>query len=140
MKVSNLSLYANGCAPLHLTVRFDKQIIFDQFLIKPTRITHTFSDESIVHTIELEMSGKLPEHTTIDSSGKIINDCLIEVTEIILAGIDITPVFLTASEHTHDFNGTKNKDRHDFYGPMGCNGVVKFTFEGPVYRWLLESL
>lgn len=141
MKKSNLSLQADGYGiPLQLTVRFDKQVIFDQLLTEPTNITHTFADDSSVHKIELEISGKLPEHTTLDSSGKIVNDCLVEITEIMLAGIDITPVFLTVSEYTHDFNGTKDIAVHDFYGLMGCNGVVEFTFEGPVYRWLLESL
>jgi hypothetical protein len=141
MKFSNLSLQAE-ChgTPLQLIVRFDSEIIFDQLLTESAVITHEFPDESCVHTIELEMVGKLPSHTTLDSAGNIVNDCLIEITQIQLAGIDITPVFLPASEYTHNFNGTKETDTYDFYGSMGCNGVVEFAFDGPVYRWLLESL
>lgn len=141
MKLSKLSLQAECHGiPLQLIVRFDSRIIFNQLLTEPACITHEFTDESCPHTVELEMVGKLPSHTTLDSAGKIVNDSLIEISEIVLAGIDITPVFLTASEYTHNFNGTKETDTHDFYGSMGCNGIVQFRFDGPVYRWLLESL
>lgn len=138
---TNLSLCAeNFGVPLRLIVRFDQQVIYDQLIQEATVISHSFDDDHITHTLELELVGKLPEHTVLDNFGKIVYDSLIEISNVTLAGIDLGPIFLTSCEYTHDFNGTKSEGVHDFYGLMGCNGIVKFEFDGPVYRWLLESL
>jgi hypothetical protein len=55
-------------------------------------------------------------------------------------GIEIDQVFANRSRYTHSFNSDANAIVDDFFGVMGCNGVVEFAFTSPVYLWLLENL
>ena len=53
---------------LRLTARLNGHVFFDQILSQnEIKIQHTFTavDEE-KYTVEIEMSGKLPEHTVID--------------------------------------------------------------------------
>lgn len=127
---------------LHLRFRVDHRIINDLKL--PMNCDTDFwclLDESQggTHTIEIDMWGKLPEHTKLDEQGHIIQDRVIKITNVVLGRQDITGIFSRRSRYHHDYNGTGQSGDHDFHGIMGCNGTVRFEFESPHRIWLLEN-
>ena len=92
------------------------------------------------HILEIEMLGKLPEHTQLDAQGNILQDSLVTVNHLKFDDIDLGQVFYNLAEYHHDLNGTSTPRVDKFYGTMGCNGVVKLEFSSPVYIWLLENM
>jgi hypothetical protein len=90
--------------------------------------------------VEIEMSGKLPEHTAIDDQGNIVEDCTIEISEFSLDEIALVHLFTDNCKYTHDFNGSQAPVVDKFFGNMGCNGIVKFEFSAPLYIWMLENM
>jgi hypothetical protein len=100
---------------------------------------HEFDDGPGHYLLEFEMAGKLPQHTQLDTEGTIVKDQWIEVRDFELLGHACQSALVEHSHYLHDFNGTGDTVRQGFYGDMGCNGVVKFGFQGPVPLWLLEN-
>jgi len=127
---------------LGLTVKFDDREIYRSLDLSATaqQITCEFADDVSQHELEIMMHGKLPEHTTINDHGEIIQDRCIEISEVKLDGIELAHVFVEQSTYHHDFNGTQDPVTVPFYGVMGCNGTVRMKFSSPVYLWLLENM
>jgi len=142
MDTCSLSLKANsyGLIGLQLTVRFDNLVIFDSRLTDtPVTIVHEFVDDQ-PHVLEIIMSGKEPADTVLDNEGRILQDRLIDIEDIMLDDIDITSIVRKQATYTHDFNGSQSETVGEFYCIMGCNGTVRFEFNSPVYNWLLENM
>lgn len=113
--------------------------------IQPTAEDQTISlqindDVAAEHCLALIMTGKHMDHTRIDEQGKIMEDRVIEITDVRMDGIELGYVFTQTAQYTHDHNGTSESVTQPFYGIMGCNGCVEFGFTTPVYRWLLENM
>jgi hypothetical protein len=127
---------------LQLTARLDGRVFFDQILTQEETLVKTeFPDiDGEKHLLEIEMSGKLPEHTVIDNQGNIIQDRLIEISGTALDDIALAYLFVQNAQYHHDFNGSRAVTVDKFFGSMGCNGVVKFEFTAPIYLWLLENM
>lgn len=127
--------------PLGLEVWLDNTCVFDCAHVDRVRqITHEFAEDEGNHTIGLVLKNKLPEHTHIDSSGKITQDALLKFDSFMLEDFDCTQVLLDSAQYTHNFNGTGNDVTETFTGVAGCNGKVTLEFSTPVYLWLLESM
>lgn len=127
--------------PLGVEVRFDNTSVFKtDHLKETTAVSFTCSDDDGEHVLEIELTGKLPEHTKVTESGEIVQDALISIDHLIIDGIDIGLIFSNLAEYTHDFNGTKDTVTERCYNHMGCNGVVRLKFTTPVYLWLLENM
>ena len=126
--------------PLHIQVRFDQQIIFDQLVNQHVQIRHEF-DDSIdqEHTLEIELQGKTPEHTRIDHQDNIIEDSTIRVDDMALDDIPLGFLAIETATYTHNNNGNSEQVSVPFYLNMGCNGVAQLKFTSPVYLWLLEK-
>jgi hypothetical protein len=127
---------------LRLTARLNGHVFFDQILSQnEIKIQHTFTvvDEE-KYTVEIEMSGKLPEHTVIDDQGNIVKDRMIEISEFSLDEIALVHLFTDNCKYAHDFNGSQAAVVDKFFGNMGCNGIVKFEFSAPLYIWMLENM
>lgn len=142
METCGISLRArcNG-SDLVVTVRMDSQVIYHACPPQQSvLIQHSFEDCSTEHLLEIELAGKLPQHTRIDAEGNIVTDQCIEISDVCLDGIALDQVFLQHARYRHDFNGTGTEITDSFFGVMGCNGVVSFAFSGPIYLWLLENL
>lgn len=92
------------------------------------------------HTLEIEMVGKIQDHTKIDDAGNITEDRVIEIRDITVDNIELGYMFTELASYQHDRNGTGPQVSERFYGEMGCNGVVKLEFTSPVYLWLLENM
>jgi len=136
MKVS-----ATG-ADLLTTIKFDGIEIYHQTPSSDAQlITHEFDDESdSPHLVEIVLSGKLPEHTMVDANGVILEDRVITIHDMALDDIPLGHLLTTVAEYHHNNNGQGPEIVDSFYGDMGCNGTVKFSFTSPLYLWLLESM
>jgi hypothetical protein len=127
---------------LKLTARLNGRVFFDQTLTQDTVSIETeFPDvDGETYLLEIEMSGKLPEHTTVDDDGNIVEDCMIEISDFAIDDIKLAQLFTEKTQYHHDFNGSQAPIVDKFFGDMGCNGVVKFEFTAPSYLWLLENM
>ena len=143
MNTSVLSFVVQSTGPdLHLTVRLDDSVIYDRSPGDgPEKISHSFDDSvETEHLLCFEMSGKLPEHTTVSESGEILHDRVIKITDTAFDDIRLGHIFVEIARYHHDRNGTSGPMVEGFYGDMGCNGRVEMKFSTPIYLWLLESM
>lgn len=85
------------------------------------------------------MQGKTAEHTNI-AHGEIISDVSLKISRVSFDGISIQQYLENTNRYLHDHNGHSAPVCEQFYGIMGCNGIVEMTFETPVFLWLLENL
>ena len=141
MEKCQLKFVAQSNHPdLRLTVELDNNIFFDGTLSEQKEIVCPFNDDNTVHQLSIAMSGKRVDHTEIDQQGNILRDHWIDISNVELDGIPIDPVFLKNSQYWHSFNRAEPHQADVFWGVMGCNGTVRFEFQGPVYMWLLENM
>lgn len=135
----NLSATGPG---LQISVRLDDQEKWvGEPAADPQTINIEFDDDvEQEHLLEIEMKNKLPEHTRIDESGRILEDRMVSIRDISLDDIELGTTFTNLSEYQHDFNGTSQAITEKFYGDMGCNGIIRLRFQSPVYLWLLENM
>lgn len=129
-------------ADLKLMVKLDGIVVHDEELgTEFSNISHTCADvDGAEYVLEIIMQGKQPHHTVLDGAGNIIDDRIIEITDVCLDNIPLEHTFYELADYTHDFNGTGSKVIEKFYGKMGCNGHVTLKFSGPIYLWLLENM
>jgi hypothetical protein len=129
-------------AELRLIVRLDGTVIYDGYPTeKPALISHEFADQDDRdHTLVFEMRGKLPEHTQISDTGEILQDRVIEISDVAFDDIALGHMFMEQSRYYHNTNGSTDPVVEAFYGAMGCNGHVKMQFSTPIYLWLLENM
>jgi hypothetical protein len=125
-----------------LQIRIDSHIIFDSHdTLDHHVIEHEFVDSvDAPHVLEIEMMGKLPRDTKIDSQGKILSDRAITIENIAFDEIALGQLVTDLATYTHNFNGSQDTIQDQFYGSMGCNGIVRIEFSSPVYLWMLENM
>lgn len=106
----------------------------------PHTICHSFDDSvAAQHVLRFQLSGKLPEHTVLDSDGRILEDRLVYIQDFAIEDIPLGHVFTKNTLYTHDHNGTSQPVSQTFHGVMGCNGHADLKFTTPVYLWFLEN-
>jgi hypothetical protein len=138
---------------LGVKVTVDSNIIYNNTHVTTTdHISHDMSDQDGNHVLEIELYGKLPEHTEIDSAGNIVKDALITVENFKIDDLDISSMLTCYPnelysdvpthiiQYCHDFNGTQSAIIDRFHGSLGCNGTVTLKFTTPIYLWLLENM
>ena len=81
-----------------------------------------------------------PDNIVVDDAGNILSDAILEFDSFVVADIDVDQIMFTKSVYHHDTNGTQPTQDAQFYGAMGCNGIVSLKFTTPVYLWLLENM
>jgi hypothetical protein len=92
------------------------------------------------HELRLILKNKTETHTKIDEQGNIVSDATLTISALAFDEIKLGHMVTKLATYTHDFNGTKELVQDQFYGEMGCNGVVSLGFTTPVYLWLLEHM
>jgi hypothetical protein len=127
---------------LMLTVCLDHDVIYSGIPTVDTQeIRYEFDDSTeSEHVLTFEMSGKLPEDTTLDADGNIIDDAVLTISSITFDDIQLGHMVTEVSTYHHDTNGTTAPVTDSFYGIMGCNGRVELRFSTPIYLWLLENM
>ena len=125
-----------------LQIRLNNQIIFESYeALNKKVIEYTFADlVDATHVLEIEMMGKLPTDTEIDPQGNILSDKSITVENLAFDEIALGHLVTELATYTHNFNGSQDTIQDQFFGSMGCNGIVKLEFTSPVYLWMLENM
>jgi len=126
-------------AMLGVRASMDGTVFYNNSHVTETyHVTHEISDDDLDHVLEIELFGKLPEHTKVNEAGEIVQDAMLEISHMQFDGIDIEQII--SPEYHHDFNGSQDAIVDEFFGHMGCNGTVKVKFTTPIYLWLLENM
>ena len=127
--------------PLDLEVLVDSELVFEQTISKKTPVSININDdEEKTVSLKLIMKNKAADHTVIDSHGTILEDSVLEFSDIKIDEIDIEEIVWFQAKYSHDFNGTSDLTVENFYGSMGCNGTVEIDIITPMYMWLLENI
>lgn len=129
--------------PLAVSVLLNDAVVFaTEYLTEKQTVCVEFDDEvdGVKHTIKIVLKNKTAAHTQINEFGEIVNDSMIAVSDVELNEIALGRVFFEKCSYTHSFNSDAEPIKDEFYGDMGCNGVVAFEFTTPSYLWLLENL
>jgi hypothetical protein len=143
----------NAECKLGVKVMLDNNIIYNNsHVTEIDHVSHDIDDQDAEHELTIELYGKLPEHTEIDSAGNIVKDALINLENFKIDNIDISSMLTTYPtqlysdvpthiiQYCHDFNSTQSPLVDEFYGSLGCNGTVTLKFTTPIYLWLLENM
>jgi hypothetical protein len=83
------------------------------------------------------MSGKTHQHTVVEADGSVSSDSSILISRLEFEDIDMMLVFcqgLTCYQHNHN-DPNRPVELDEFYGYIGCNGVVDIEFDTPIYLW-----
>lgn len=124
---------------LSIVITLD-HVMIDQhvFLEAGAHVTAFDLEDHGEHSLVIYLTGKLPEHTEIDSHGAILQDRTVMIN-LQLADRDVQPMLHRIAMYQHDNNGTTPAQCQPFHGVMGCNGQVTVRFTSPVRLWLLEK-
>ena len=118
----------------------DTQIYNTEHVTETVNFAHDFADADGDRQLRFVMKNKTHDHTKIDEAGNILSDCRICINNLSFDEIDLGQIFIEQAVYEHDFNGTADKIKDQFYGEMGCNGTVTLAFTTPIYLWLLENM
>jgi hypothetical protein len=69
-----------------------------------------------------------------------MSDKSITIENISFDEIALGQLVTELATYTHNFNGSQDTIEDQFYGSMGCNGIVRIEFTSPVYLWMLENM
>lgn len=140
MDVSTLNFKISATnQPLHIEAKFDGKTIWQDQIKDSSTVSHEFFEDNRQHTLSIIMSGKTHEHTKLNPTNEIIQDSCVKISEFKLNDIELDYAFYENCVYTHDLNGTGSIMQEKFFGTLGCNGTVTFSFSSPVYLWLLEN-
>jgi hypothetical protein len=142
MEKCKLTFTVRNTAPdLRIAVELDGTIFYDAEPQSQARaIECAFDDSDALHVLTIKMSGKRTDHTRVNDAGEITEDRWVEIRDVCLDGIPIAQPFLKHAQYWHSFNTANPHQADIFWGDMGCNGTVRFEFQGPTYMWLLENM
>jgi hypothetical protein len=143
MEMCKLSLEASAPGGhIGLQIRLNNQIIFDSHeALNKKVIEYKFADsQDAAHVLEIEMTGKIISDTEIDQQGNILSDRAITIENLAFDDIELGHLVVESATYTHNFNGSQDTIQDQFFGSMGCNGIVRIEFSSPVYLWMLENM
>lgn len=103
----------------------------------PFCLEATVLDQPASHVLRVVMSGKTHQHTVVEADGSVSSDSSILISRLEFEDIDMMPVFcqgLTCYQHNHN-DPNRPVELDEFYGYIGCNGVVDIEFDTPIYLW-----
>ena len=127
--------------PLGIEIWLDDSCVLDiNHVTEPVLFSHEIEDQHRERCIRWVLKNKLSAHTHVSSTGEIEKDATINISDILIDGLDCTYLVLDNSTYSHNFNGTQEPTVTKFYGTMGSNGTVSLNFTTPFYLWLLEYM
>jgi hypothetical protein len=143
MEMCKLSLEASAPGGhIGLQIRLNNQIIFESYeALNKKVIEYKFADsQDAAQVLEIEMMGKITSDTEIDQQGNILSDRAITIENLAFDDIELGHLVVESATYTHNFNGSQDTIQDQFFGSMGCNGIVRIEFSSPVYLWMLENM
>jgi len=128
-------------AKLGFSVALDEKTIIDILHVdKETPVTLKIKVDNGDHKLKFTMKNKTTDHTTVDENNKIVNDACLNISNFTIDSVELGHTFLEQCKYHHDFNGTQDPVVDKFYGDMGCNGTLIFSFQSPIYLWLVMNM
>ena len=118
----------------------DTKIYNSEHVSEPVNFVYDFEDVEADHQLRFVMKNKTQAHTQVDDAGTILKDSCICIDRLSFDQIELGQIFIDQAVYEHDFNGSADAIRDQFFGTMGCNGTVGLAFTTPIYLWLLESM
>ena len=94
----------------------------------------------VEHTLQFIMKNKTFEHTILNANNEIIKDAYLNINNFTINSVELGETFYKTCVYLHDFNGTEEPIKDEFYGDIGCNGTVQFVFQSPIYLWLVTNM
>jgi hypothetical protein len=127
---------------LGLEIWIDQQQVYNSNHVDSEQnIVYELDESQDQHQLKFVLKNKKPEHTVIDENQKIIKDALINITHVEFDGINVDQLMYQYAEYKHHQNTNFGSSiTEEFYGTIGCNGIVTLDFTTPVYLWLLENM
>jgi hypothetical protein len=131
----------NPDRPVGIEIWLDNDQIYNcEQVTEPVYFTHEFDDDEGQHVLRFVMKNKTAAYTTVDTDGTILTDSCICIENLSFDQIELGQIFIDHAVYEHDFNGTADTVKDQFFGTMGCNGTVSLSFTTPIYLWLLENM
>lgn len=129
---------------LELSVHLDDKLIYEnnnaQGLLE-IRTEEYELEEDVEHTLKLVIKGMKSDYTEVDANGKIVNDVLCIVRNVLLDDIPLDYLAYKNGVYRPDWPEGQNGDEIiKEVDHMGLNGEWSITFESPIYLWLLENM
>lgn len=132
---------SDGECPFGVEILLDNKVLLkNDHVQEKIEFSHSMNDDDSAHKLCVVISGKTQEHTKIDEEGNIVKDATLQLSNVVVDGIDINQLFLDKCVYTHNFNGTQPEIADSFHSIAGCNGTISFEFSTPIYLWLLENM
>lgn len=119
---------------IHLVATLDGSVIEQWNAQKGTK-TVVFNvddtDNTVLRSISIEMSGKKDHHTILDEQGDIVSDHYVIIENITFDEIDVTDFYCNGTRCYKHNNGFVD----EFYGFVGVNGTITIDFYTPLWKW-----
>ena len=118
----------------------NKQILNIDHCRSSTMLAFTLDAEEGDQELKFIMKNKTMDHTTVDENGQIVKDAYLNISNFTINSVELGHTFLEQCKYHHDFNGSQDPVVDKFYGDMGCNGTLIFSFQSPIYLWLVMNM
>jgi hypothetical protein len=118
----------------------NKQILNIDHCQSSTMLSFTLDAEEGDQELKFIMKNKTMDHTTVDENGQIVKDAYLNISNFTINSVELGHTFLEQCKYHHDFNGSQDPVVDKFYGDMGCNGTLIFSFQSPIYLWLVMNM
>ena len=118
----------------------NKQILNIDHVASDTPVAFTLSAEEGDQELKFIMKNKTMDHTTVDENGQIVKDAYLNISNFTINSVELGHTFLEQCKYHHDFNGSQEPVVDKFWEIMGCNGTLIFSFQSPIYLWLVMNM
>ena len=118
----------------------NKQILNIDHCRSSTMLAFTLDAEEGDQELKFIMKNKTIDHTTVDDDGQIVKDACLNISNFYIENVELGHTFLEQCKYHHDFNGSQEPVVDKFWEIMGCNGTLIFSFQSPIYLWLVMNM
>jgi hypothetical protein len=118
----------------------NKQILNIDHCRSSTMLAFTLDAEEGDQELKFIMKNKTMDHTTVDENGQIVKDAYLNISNFTINSVELGHTFLEQCKYHHDFNGSQEPVVDKFWEIMGCNGTLIFSFQSPIYLWLVMNM
>lgn len=119
--------------PLHLTIRLDGAIQYDQPVVQAEAFEYTLADTDGDHVLEFELSGKTDQHVIYNIDGVLERNSCVSIRNFKFNDVAVNNLLYKVASYQHQIT-------EPFNGSLGYNGLARIEFTTPVDMWLFENM
>jgi hypothetical protein len=123
---------AGDLTPLHLTIRLNGVVQYDQAVIHSETFNYALPDEEQEHVIEFELSGKTDQHSVLNDRGEMDRNSCVSIRNLCFNDVPVNDMLYKIGIYRH-------RVTEPFYGALNYNGLAQIQFTTPVDLWLFEN-